>query len=514
MSARFLSLPLILTSMFIVRAAALGEVAPPKPVAPLPSPSQLAWQRAETVMFLHFGMNTFTDREWGEGKERERLFNPSHLDAGQWVKTAKAAGFNLLILTAKHHDGFCLWPSRFTEHSVKNSPWKSGKGDVVKEFTDACRAERVKAGLYLSPWDRNQPAYGDSPKYNEYYRNQLTELLSNYGPVAEVWFDGACGEGPNGKRQQYDWPSYYGLIRKLQPQALIAICGPDIRWVGNESGLARENETSVQPAPPEMRPGKRAVWYPAECDVSIRPGWFWHAREDRQVKSLSDLMKIYFASVGRNSNLLLNVPPNVQGRLSDADVARLAEFKTALDRLYGVNLAAGRPVRASNVRGGSDRYAPGKALDGDLDTYWATDDSATNGWLEVDLGQPRTFDVVRIQEAIALGVAHRGPGRRQVANALPGNGHRTEATAALPGGRGDQGAAGHRSRAGLPGDCRVRPAHHAGRRKIKQSFVRHIQYDRNRTVHANRWFVVTFPPPCCPLALCSRTRRARRICPW
>ena len=384
-------------------AVAAGEVAPPAPSEPVPTPAQLAWQRTETVMFLHFGMNTFTNREWGEGKESEKLFNPSRLDARQWAKAAKAAGFDLVILTAKHHDGFCLWPSRVTEHCVKNSPWKGGQGDVVKEFTDACRAEGVRAGLYLSPWDRNQPAYGDSPRYNAYYRAQLTELLSNYGTVAEVWFDGACGEGPNGKRQEYDWPSYYGLIRKLQPQALIAICGPDIRWVGNESGFARENESSIQPASAEMHRGKTKVWYPAECDVSIRPGWFWHANEDSQVKSLAHLMRIYFASVGRNSNLLLNVPPNKEGLISAADIARLNEFKAALDKLYGSNLAAGCPLRASNVRGGSDRYGPDKVLDGNLDTYWATDDAVTSGWLEVDLGQPRMFNVVRVQEAIALG---------------------------------------------------------------------------------------------------------------
>ena len=279
--------------------------------APLPSPQQLAWQRHEFIAFAHFGINTFTDREWGEGKEDPRLFNPTEFDAGQWAAALQDAGVKLLILTAKHHDGFCLWPSKFTEHCVKNSPWRGGQGDVVREVVEALREKQIRVGLYLSPWDRNQPTYGDSPKYNEYFRNQLRELLTNYGAIDEVWFDGACGEGPNGKRQEYDWPSYYALIRELQPNALIAISGPDIRWVGNESGVARENESSVV-----TRDGQ-LVWHPAECDVSIRPGWFYHPSEDDKVKSLATLADIYFKSVGRNSVLLLNIPPDRRGRIAD-----------------------------------------------------------------------------------------------------------------------------------------------------------------------------------------------------
>jgi alpha-L-fucosidase len=218
----------------------VASVAVATDALPLPTPQQLAWQRHEFIAFAHFGMNTFTDREWGEGNEDPKLFNPSDFDARQWATVLKEAGVKLLILTAKHHDGFCLWPSRYTEHCVRNSPWRGGKGDVVREVVDALREKQIRVGLYLSPWDRNQPTYGDSPKYNEYFRNQLRELLTNYGSIDEVWFDGACGEGPNGKKQAYEWPSYYALIRELQPRALIAISGPDIRWLGNESGVARK----------------------------------------------------------------------------------------------------------------------------------------------------------------------------------------------------------------------------------------------------------------------------------
>jgi len=270
-----------------------------------PTPQQLAWQESELTMFLHFGINTFTDREWGDGKEDPKLFNPIELDARQWVQVAKDAGFKYMILTAKHHDGFCLWPSEYTEHSVKNSPWRAGKGDVVRELADACQEAGMKMGIYLSPWDRHEQTYGDSPVYNQYFRNQLTELLTNYGEISEVWFDGACGEGPNGRRQEYDWQSYYEVIRKLQPNAVIAICGPDIRWVGNEDGVARETEWSVQDANPVIHKDiEGKVWYPAECDVSIRPGWFWHKSQDDKVKSLEHLLDIYYKSVGRNRTLL------------------------------------------------------------------------------------------------------------------------------------------------------------------------------------------------------------------
>jgi alpha-L-fucosidase len=303
-------------------------------MTPKPTPEQLAWQRMELTMFCHFGVNTFTDREWGDGTEDPGIFNPAALDCGQWVRAAKAGGFKLMILTAKHHDGFCLWPSAHTAHSVKASPWKTGTGDVVREFVDACRDQDMKIGLYLSPWDRHEPTYG-TDAYNDYFNRQLTELLSDYGPIDEFWFDGACGEGPNGKRQAYDWARHFATIRKRQPKTLTAIMGTDIRWVGNESGFAREGESSVC-----LRDGK-PVWFPAECDVSVRPGWFYHAAEDGKVKTLDQLMDIYFRSVGRNSVLLLNVPPDRRGLFPPPDVLRLREFGAAVNGLYANVLAQG-----------------------------------------------------------------------------------------------------------------------------------------------------------------------------
>ena len=306
-----------------------------------------------------------------------------------------------MILTAKHHDGFCLWPSKYTEHSVKNSPWRGGKGDVAREMADACQEAGMKMGIYLSPWDRHEPTYGNSPVYNQFFKNQLTELLTNYGEIAEAWFDGACGEGPNGRRQEYDWQGYYEVIRKLQPNAVIAICGPDIRWVGNEDGVARETEWSIQDANPVFHQGvKGKVWYPAECDVSIRPGWFWHKSQDNQVKSLEHLMDIYYKSVGRNSVLLLNVPPNDQGLFSEPDVKRLREFRKVLDKTFAVNFAEGKPVVASNIRPNSNAS---NAVDGNSNTYWATDEGVTTASLEVNLGEPVTFNVSMVQEYIALG---------------------------------------------------------------------------------------------------------------
>ncbi len=358
---------------------------------PKPTPQQLAWQEAELAMFLHFGVNTFTDQEWGEGDEDPAAFNPTRLDARQWVSVAKECGFRYVILTAKHHDGFCLWPSAHTEHSVKNSPWRDGQGDVMREFVDACAEFDVRAAFYLSPWDRHEPTYGDSPRYNEHFRAQLRELLTEYGDIAEVWFDGACAEGPNGKRQEYDWASYYRLIKELQPEALIAICGPDVRWVGNEDGYARETEWSVQDASPDHHPGVSGqVWYPAECDVSIRPGWFWHAAEDAKVKTLEHLMDIYHKSVGRNSVLLLNVPPNDEGLLADPDVARLREFRAEIDRRFATDLAAGNGA-----------VAP--LTDGSTDTFWTPEDDAMPATVEVEIGGPRSFGMCVLTEHIAEG---------------------------------------------------------------------------------------------------------------
>ena len=318
----------------------------------VPTPQQLAWQQMELTAFLHFGINTFTGREWGHGTEDPALFNPTLLDAQQWVRRLKEAGFKMVLLTAKHHDGFCLWPTKTTAHSVASSSWKNGKGDVVKELRDACDKYDMKFGVYLSPWDRNAACYGDSPKYNEFFIQQLTELLSNYGEVHEVWFDGANGEGPNGKKQVYDWDAFYKTIQKLQPKAVMAIMGDDVRWVGNEKGIGRETEWSATVLTPGIYSrseknnkqlgvfgkaqdlGSRDIlgnatelfWYPSEVDVSIRPGWFYHQEEDSKVKSLKHLTDIYFQSVGYNSVLLLNIPPDRRGLINEADVTRLKEF--------------------------------------------------------------------------------------------------------------------------------------------------------------------------------------------
>ena len=379
-----------------------------------PTPQQVAWQEMEFVCFTHFGMNTFTDREWGDGKEDPKLFNPTALDARQWARACKGAGMKMIILTCKHHDGFCLWPSKYTEHCVKNSPWRGGKGDVVKEVSDACREAGLGFGVYLSPWDRNQKTYG-SDAYNAYFKNQLRELLTNYGEVFEVWFDGACGEGPNGKRQVYDWNGYFKVIRELQPKAVIAIMGPDVRWVGNESGLARESEWSVVPRPGDLlrfydqrEPADRKnlagatglVWYPAECDVSIRPGWFYHASQDQEVKSLQHLLDIWYKSVGRNSLLLLNVPPDRRGLFHENDVARLRELRETLDATFRTNLAVRRPISATSQKTG---HEAAKATDGEGTTWWTPEEGVIQASLEVDLGGPTTFDRAMLQEMITTG---------------------------------------------------------------------------------------------------------------
>lgn len=329
----------------------------------VPTPQQLEWQQMELTAFLHFGINTFTDREWGDGKEDPALFNPTELNAEQWVKNLKEAGFRMVILTAKHHDGFCLWPTETTKHSVASSPWRNGKGDVVKELRDACTKYGMKFGVYLSPWDRNAECYGDSPRYNRFFIEQLTELLSNYGEVHEVWFDGANGEGPNGKKQVYDWDAFYKTIQRLQPKATMAIMGDDVRWVGNEKGLGRETEWSATVLTPGIYARSEAnnkalgvfpkaadlggrqilskagelFWYPSEVDVSIRPGWFYHAAEDGKVKSLKQLSDIYFQSVGYNSVLLLNIPPDRRGLIHENDVERLKEFAAYREKTFGVD---------------------------------------------------------------------------------------------------------------------------------------------------------------------------------
>ena len=348
-------------------AAALA--ARPRAVRPaaraVPSPRQLAWHASEIGIFVHFGVNTFSDREWGDGTEDPGSFHPTALDCRQWARAAKSAGATRLVLTAKHHDGFCLWPSRLTTHAVSHSAWRGGQGDVVREFTDACRAEGLEAGLYLSPWDRHEPTYG-TPAYNDHYVGQLEELLTGYGPIVEVWFDGANGEGPNGKRQVYDWPRFFGTVRRLQPNAVMfSDAGPDVRWIGNERGLAGDPnwcavDPNVVPYPGAQGPGiieelqhgdmRGAVWRPGEADVSIRPGWFWHPAEDAAVKSPDELVDLYFASVGRNAGLLLNVPPTRGGLLADADMRTLAAFGERRSALFTSNLAADARIHtAGNV---------------------------------------------------------------------------------------------------------------------------------------------------------------------
>ena len=315
---------------------------------PKPTTRQLNWQQLETNAFLHFTVNTFTDKEWGDGTESPAIFNPTKLDARQWVKALKDAGFKMAIITAKHHDGFCLWPSKYTEHTIKNSPYKNGKGDIVKEVSDACKEFGIKFGFYLSPWDRHEPSYGTAT-YNDYYKNQLKELLTNYGEVSEVWFDGAKGE--NAKDMQYDFDGYWALVRKLQPKAvLFSDAGPDVRWVGNEKGNAGEtcwstiNTQGMAPGKADAKylntgdpDGKK--WIPAETDVSIRPGWFWHEKENDKVRSPKNLVNLYYQSVGRNSLLLLNIPPNRDGLFSDYDIASIKAFRRILNETFATNFA-------------------------------------------------------------------------------------------------------------------------------------------------------------------------------
>ncbi|MDZ7378683.1 MAG: alpha-L-fucosidase [candidate division KSB1 bacterium] len=391
------------------------SLAPPAPFGPVPSTRQLAWHKLEYYAFIHFGMNTFTDREWGDGREDPTLFNPTALDCRQWARVCKQAGMKGIILTAKHHDGFCLWPSRYTEHSVKNSPWRDGKGDVLRELAQACREYGLKMGIYISPWDRHEPSYGDSPRYNEFYKNQLREVLTSYGDVFEVWFDGACGEGPNGRRQEYDWPGFFEVVRQCQPKAVIfSDGGPDVRWVGNENGFAnttnwcllrREEVWPGYPRYQELTTGHPdgTHWVPAEADVSIRPGWFYHPAEDSQVKSVEELLEIYYASVGRNAALLLNIPVDRRGLVPEPDATRLMEFRRALEAEFPRDLAQGAQARASQVRGNHPRFAAHRAIDGDPSTYWAPDDTVRAVWLEVEFPRPTTVNRLVLQEYIALG---------------------------------------------------------------------------------------------------------------
>jgi alpha-L-fucosidase len=385
---------------------------PPVPLLPIPTARQLAWHDMEYYAFTHFGPNTFTDKEWGEGREDPKIFNPTALDCRQWARAFKAAGMKGIVITAKHHDGFCLWPSKYSTHTVAQSNWKSGKGDVLNELSEACKAEGLKMGVYLSPWDRNHPSYG-TPEYNQVFANMLEEVLTQYGPIFEVWFDGANGEGPNGKRQVYDWNLFIDTVRKHQPNAVIfSDAGPDIRWVGNEDGhsgptswstITKSMFTVGGPHRKELTTGdsEGVDWVPPECDVSIRPGWFYHASEDSKVKTLEHLMDIWHKSVGQNGSLLLNVPPDRRGLIHENDVARLLEFRKERDRLYAKDLALGKPARAIPVRGNG--FEALMVTDGKAKTYWATPDHKRTGEVTIDLGGPKDIDRVLIEEHIPLG---------------------------------------------------------------------------------------------------------------
>lgn len=420
------------------------EVLPPEPYGPLPSDRQLAWHELEFYGFVHFTVNTFTDLEWGYGDESPAVFNPTGFDAAQIADTARAAGMAGLVLTCKHHDGFCLWPSRYTEHSVKNSRFRSGKGDVVSELSHACADAGIRFGVYLSPWDRNHPAYA-TQDYIIYYRNQLRELLTEYGDLFEVWFDGANGgDGYYGgaretrsidPRTYYGWEETWNLVRELQPGAcMFSDVGPDIRWVGNEKGVAGDpcwptldlGESAPGDADREaLNRGDPAgaVWLPAECDVSIRPGWFYHRAEDQEVRTSGNLMELYYASVGRGAALHLNLPPDTRGLIHEHDRASLLKFARHRRSVFERDLTRGATVTASSVRGqtnasgssdaageptdrtrgGSGTYSADRVIDGDAGTYWSTDDGIPEAAVTVELPQPVRCNVVELREYLPLG---------------------------------------------------------------------------------------------------------------
>ena len=391
------------------------SVKEPAPYGVVPTKAQVEWQKLEYTMFVHFGPNTFTGAEWGSGQEKAEIFNPTALDCGQWASVAKAAGMKGIILTAKHHDGFCLWPNPVSSHTVAQSPWKDGKGDVLKELSEACREYELGFGIYISPWDRNDPHYG-TDEYNDVFVKTLEHALGSYGHVFEQWFDRACGEGPNGKQQVYDWPLFNSTVLKMQPDALIfSDYGPGCRWVGNESGSAgrtcwstinvNEDFTGPELSRRDLNEGIKGgnTWAAAETDVSIRPGWFWRESENTKVKSLQHLLKIYYESVGRNSLLLLNVPADTRGLIHEADSLRLMELRAALDEIFAVDLADGATVEADNVRTGARRFKAQNLLSEEYDKYWAVDDSVKTASFVVTLPQARTFNRVQLQEYIPLG---------------------------------------------------------------------------------------------------------------
>jgi alpha-L-fucosidase len=373
---------------------------------------QLQWHDMEFYLFTHFGPNTFTDREWGQGTEKEEIFNPTNLDCRQWCRVAKAAGAKGIIITAKHHDGFCLWPSKYSAHTVRESHWKNGKGDVLKELSAACKEYGLKFGVYISPWDRNHPDYG-TPKYNDVFVNMMTELFTSYGPITELWWDGANGEGPNGKKQIYDWDRFKKTVKKLSPNTVIfSDVGPHIRWVGNESGIAGETNwntldtagfTAGQGAPPTDTLNRGnvngKVWIPAECDVSIRPGWFYHKEEDGKVKTPEQLFDLYLKSVGRGSTLLLNVPPDRRGLIHENDSTALLGFKNLRDHIFKTNLAMN--AEASLLSGKTKK--PGALIiDKNSNTFIAITD-LKNQAIQIHLKRPTSIQMVVLKEFIKDG---------------------------------------------------------------------------------------------------------------
>lgn len=395
---KYLAVILILLVVFgTVNSSTTLAASAPTPVGPLPSTNQLAWQEMGLTAFAHFGINTFTGNEWGLGTENPSLFNPTAFDAGQWVSVLKNAGFKMIILTVKHHDGFCLWPSNYTTHDVASSPWKNGQGDIVKEVADACHASGMKFGFYLSPWDRHESTYGTGSAYNTYYSNQLRELLTNYGEVSEVWFDGAHGD--DGKYQEYATETWIDMIHLLQPNAVI-FGGGDLRWEGNETGATSDPCWSIVNAAGTPNP-EGIQWKPAECDVSIRPGWFYKSWEDNQLKSVEQLANIYKNSTGINAQLLLNISPDTRGLIPDVDITRLNEFKAYLDASFTNDLAQGAQATVTDSRGAG--FEADKVLDNNTETYWAASDGVTEATLTLDFGSAKYFDMVELQEPVQLG---------------------------------------------------------------------------------------------------------------
>lgn len=417
-SIHLLSIPVVACCL----SCTSGKVLPPEPILPVPEPKQVEWQQMETYAFIHFGLNTFNDREWGYGDTDPKTFNPTNLDCEQWAQTLVKAGMKGVILTAKHHDGFCLWPFEGTDYSVKNSPWKNGKGNVVKELSEACKKYGLKFAVYLSPWDRHQANYG-TPEYLPYFYAQLHDLLTNYGPVFEVWFDGANGgDGWYGgakdirtidRKNYYNYPRIYEMLDSIQPQAIIfSDGGPGCRWVGNEKGFAGATNWSFL-REGEVHPGYEKSyelqyghadgnqWVPAECDVSIRPGWFYHPEEDDRVKSPEQLVDLYYRSVGHNATLLLNFPVDRRGLIHPVDSANAVRFHEMIQQQLKTNLVAGMTPKVSNERGGD--FVASALTDDNFDTYWATEDGVTTADIEFSFDTPTRMNRMMLQEYIPLG---------------------------------------------------------------------------------------------------------------